>query len=438
MFNQKLRMNIAIIPALLIMTSCGTQTSVGIQPSSAPSASVTSTANAGALGTLTFSKVMGDKVAQYNGMISQNVSKNNGQQPSADSALAGGGSISSSSAPMVAAVGSIRSDGARLASSISYFPTPGAFEEYAVINFEEAKTKGFSGTYLQALNQIVKPVIVALGSDARLVNSSGSSDANGVNLTNPTPPSPSSGKDIAIYQPYYANYQWQFTYASASKKEVYNISISSQETLVLKQTWGLKDLNPADIKIDSKDAIDLVTKAIKDKSFVLPDNNNSTDYYNPQNETLYEIPKNTNWYLYLEKENGNLIWNINLNTNYDSYPIAYAASPPGYGVADSVGVSGNITKTDSSSSPIPAGSPSISPTAMPTSVPYPVYSYPPTPEYWYSGGYARIDATTGKILSLVRPSRYKNVVYPPTPYASPYPVPVQIDSQSGGSATVKN
>ncbi|MBC7476042.1 MAG: hypothetical protein H7263_17300 [Candidatus Sericytochromatia bacterium] len=436
MFNQKLRMNIAIIPALLIMTSCGTQTSVGIRPTPAPNASVTSTANAGDLGTLTFSKVTDDKVAQYNGMISQNVAKSNAQNPSTDSAPSGG---ANSSAPMVAAVGSARADGARLASPISYFPTPGAFEEYTVVNFEEAKTKGFSGTYLQALNQIVKPIIIALGSDARLVNSSGSSDANGVNITNPTP-SPSNGKDIGIYQPYYNNYQWQFTYASSSKKEVYNISISSQETLVLKQTWGLKDLNPADIKIDSKDAINVITKAIINKSFVSPDaNTNSTDYYNPQQETLYEIPKNTNWYLYLEKENGNLIWNINLNINYDNnYPIAYAASPPSYGVSDSVGVSTSVTTVNSSSSPIPAGSPSISPTTMPTSVPYPVYSYPPTPEYWYSGGYARIDATTGKILSLVRPSRYKNVIYPPTPYASAYPVPVQIDSQSGGSATVKN
>lgn len=48
---------------------------------------------------------------------------------------------------------------------------------------------------------------------------------------------------------------------------------------------------------------------------------------------------------------------------------------------------------------------------------------PVEPEFWYSGGYARINAETGEIISLNRPIRYENKRYD-VPVGKPEPAPL--------------
>ena len=378
MLNKKLKSASLLISAMFLISACGTQMDTGMNPTTnTTNGSNTNTTVTSEPSNLKFNKVLDTKVAQYNGMLGANAN-NSGNKVAP-------GATAEAAAPMVAGAGAAMSSDAARAPYMSYFPGIGPFEEYTVIDFEEAKTAGFSGTYLDVLNKIVKPVVKGLGNDSRMVSSNGSSDTSGINKANDTI---AGTAEIMPYPNPYQQYQWQFTYVSSAKKEVYSIFVSSAETLVLRQKWGIKDLTPDEIKIDSNAAIKTVTTAILNKSFVSPDN--QPNYASPESETLYEIPANSSWYLYLEKEKGKLIWNINMNVNYNYLTV-----------------------------PTPAYDPSS--TTKP--------AMPAQPEYWYSGGYARVDAATGAILSLVRPTRYKNT-YPV------YPMPMAVDTPaSSGSAS---
>ncbi len=271
-----------------------------------------------------------------------------------------------------------------------YFPAPGAFEEYVMVDYEEAKADGFTGTYLETLNKKVKPVISAWSSDARHTSSNGSTDNNGLNK------SLDSSQEGSPY--YYSPYQWQYTYASASKKEVYSIFVSTKETLVLRQKWALKDLDPDQIKIDSNQAIKIITDKISDKSYQSPDMpKDQPNYYGPNAEILYSIPANGTWSFYLNQEKSDIVWNINLNV-YNNPPIAVARD-----------VQVGIATPDIATSG--GGSAGAAPSMT-----------QPMINTWYSGGYARINARTGEILSLNRPVKYTEKYYPYTP-------PVKCDGQ---------
>lgn len=374
MLNQKIKKGSLLLSLMFIMSSCAQPTS---PPPNNTSSSGTNTV-VSSPSNLQFNKVSEEKVAEYNSLITKSAQQN--QVASTQTT-----SVAPNMAPMVGAVSADAiGGGAKMAAPyMSYFPAIGPFEEYTVIDFEEARTAGFSGTYLDTLNKIVKPVIVGLGNDARMTNSNGSSDANGVNKSEQN----STAPEISINPSYYQQYQWQFTYVSSSKKEVYSIFVSTKETLVLKQKWGIKDLSPDDIKIDSSKAIQIMTDSIKDKNFKSPDN--QPVYTDQNSEILYEIPKNTSWYLYLEKEKGKLIWNINMNVNVYNYPVPMP-----------------LAETKDTSVSSGGGAVAVA---------------PPMPEYWYSGGYARIDAASGEILSLSRPMRYKNNYIYPSPAYSPVP-----------------
>jgi len=384
MFSKKIKAGITLASTILVLTGCSTQALNTVNPTPGTNTTVTQSP----INDLKFFKVSDENKSQYNNLISQNAvaAETSGKGTAGVSAP----TATSSPMPMVAVAGDAKMAGGSASYPMMYFPQPGNFEEYIVTDFEEAKTAGFSGTYLKALTGIVKPITQKLGSDVRMVNSNGSSDENGVN-----PAAPGSSEKPVPYNGYYSPYQWQFTFVSSAKKEVYNIFISASETLVLRQKWGIKDLNPDEIKIDSSDAIKLIKTAIANKGFTSPDNQQQQGYYGPEAEILYEVPKDTSWYLYLEKDKGRLVWSINVNVNYN-YPVAtrdIAVSPSGGTTSASSGSSADMPTTN-------AVAPSI---------------YPVSPEFWYSGGYARVDASTGEIISLTRPTRYRNtpVMTPP-------------------------
>ncbi|MFN8674030.1 MAG: hypothetical protein U0457_18365 [Candidatus Sericytochromatia bacterium] len=392
------------------------------------------------VGEFKFKKVSTDKVAEYNSLISQNIQNQNtqnnkalasgasGKESMADSAVnvatspaiapmpapssapSSGGAGVSYSAPAIAVAPPM--DMARSSFPVSYFPYPGAFEEYTVVDFEEARSNGFVGTYAEIVSKIIKPTIKNLASDARMTYSSGNLDKDGLNKNQPQPTAnPNQPQPYVTAMPYYYgynNFQWSFTFVSSAKKEVYNFYISSNETLILRQKWGVKEINLDNIKIDSSDAIKLVTNAIKNKDFKSEQDKtlmNTVPYYSPNSELLYDIPKDKDlsWNLYMELgEKGKVYWNVNMNINYYT-PITYDVPvPAGSAYAGSVGYSSG------SSVAVDAGSPTyIKPTAAPRI------------DYYYSGAYARIDAETGSILIFNRPTRTRQEVYP---YYSPYPV----------------
>lgn len=418
---MKVRILLSLVVATSIFVTACQQKDIATSPSSTTQNGQITSNNVEVNG-FKFTKVSQSDLAKYNNLVSQNAqaiqNKNEvalAPQPSAAPNMAsssGGyaGSTSSVAMPMSASVGyagGVSADMSRSAFPMSYFPYGGTFEEYTVVDFEEAKSAGVVGSYSDIITKVIKPVIKKLASDARMTYVNGNLDANGLNKNEPQP----TGSAMPVPNYYYNQYQWTFTFVSPANKEVYNFYISSESTLILKQKWGLKDLSYDNVKIDSSQAIKIVTDAIKNKT--TPTTNQDISYMGSNTEFIYDLPKNLNWYLFLEKEKNALIWNINLNINYNypNYPVM-----PMYDVVTSSGEGVSSGSSGSSSdvySPI-----GIPPTVKPTQAPI---------EYWYSGAYARIDATTGKILQFTRPTRTK---YEPNPIYTAYPVPVPYETYS--------
>lgn len=404
-------MKVRILLSLLASTSIfvtGCQQNLLANPANTNQNVQTTTNNVDVNG-FKFTKVSQTDLAKYNSMVSQNAQAIQNKSETALAPAVGSNSSSSVSAPAampmaaISSGGVVSSDMARGgAFPMSYFPYSGSFEEYTVVDFEEAKSAGFVGSYSDIVTKVIKPVIKTLASDARMTYVNGNLDANGMNKNEPQPTASANPNY------YYNQYQWTFTFVSSANKEVYNFYISSESTLILKQKWGLKDLSYDNVKIDSSQAIKIVTDAIKDKTVATT--NQDISYAGSNTEFIYDLPKNTNWYLYLEKEKDALIWNINLNINYNysNYPVM-----PMYDTATS---SGAGVSAGSSGDSAPVALPPTMPTKSPV-------------EYWYSGSYARIDATTGKILQFTRPTRTKAEPYP---VYSSYPMP----AYSGGTTAV--
>lgn len=407
MLKRIFKVSLALSLTASILSACTNGVSgVAVDPVNTDSNTVVSTE----LGDLKFTKVAESKIAEYNSLLSKGqtggaVAQNESATPTMAPSVAMDSAVSSRAA------GVVSSDAKMAAYPMMYFPNPGPFEEYTVVDFEESKLKGFTGTYLKTMSQIVRPLVLKLASDARMVNSSGSTDQEGKTIENPNTNSNSNG--VEIY-PVYNQYQWSFTFVSVSKKEVYSINVASNETLVLKQKWGLRNLDISKIKIDSSDAIKILSDAIKSKTSV---ENEQKPYTEPNGEVLYEIPKNATWYFYLEQEKGSLVWNVNMNI-YDPQPVQDCGRPIPLAAETSVSTDANSTTVSSGGS-----ASAIAPCV-----------YTP-PAYWYSGSYARIDASTGKIVYFSRPVKWKNN-YPVPAYDGPVkiqPAPAVVEGSVGGS-----
>ncbi len=369
---------------------------------------------------LQFSKVSSEKTAELNSFVArgliQNQAGNQSQQASSQVGAAPSGipmpsasaypSTSPTSGDNLSAGGYTGPSYYASPSAYSaYYPTPyytgmptpyfgssASFEEYEMIDFEEARKKGQTGSYLSIVKNIINPIINSLSADARLISIYGNTDHTGNTVKSTPLPTYSPGNNndirpsetpvasaIPSYSPTYAPsssyepYQWQFTYASSLKKEVYSILVSSVETLILRQKWGLKNLQNDQIKIDSTEAIQIVEKAVKDKNYG-PTPYPSPLYSDNGFQYIYEIPKEANLSYYLTNEKSGLVWNISFS-----------------------------------------------------------YYNPAEYNYYYNAGFARVNAKTGEIISVDRMSKYKSYpYYYPTSSPSYYPSYSPTDA---GSAT---
>lgn len=245
-----------------------------------------------------------------------------------------------------------------MVSSRMMMPRPSGFQEYVMISNEEASSDGFVGTYLETYKKIVKPLLSELDTNANLKWSNGGAGNDGKN--------PVSNE--------MNSYQWQFSYVSNDKKEVYDFYISDKKTLVLKQKWAIKNLNPDDVKIDSSKAISILKEKIADKNYKSPDPNNQ-NYIEPNSEAIYTLPEKTGFSFYLAQEESNLVWNINMSVN--TQPYYYSDVP---------------MREVMSNSYVPEKR---------------------VENIWYSGGSARINAKTGEVLSFYRPMKHSDKFYQP-------------------------
>lgn len=239
-------------------------------------------------------------------------------------------------------------------SSLPYpnFGSAGSFEEYTVIDFEEAHKDGFTGSYLSTLKSVINPIINSLATDARLISTYGNTDGKGKTIQpSATPPTPLTPYPTGVpYLPptpgpyYYSDYnpyQWQFTFASSAKKEIYSVLVSASETLILRQKWGLRDLSPQNIKIDSTEAIEIVKKAVQDRNKPEPQQTPYPAYMTPGSyppdssvEEIYDIPENAVINYNLEKDKSTLEWNINFS--YYNYQEANTSYSSGYATVNAI------------------------------------------------------------------------------------------------------
>jgi len=337
---------------------------------------------------LKFSSVSEQNAALFN----QNVNQHTGNNGNTGAVATAGGNAKLATAPaMESRNSSMAYDGAT-ASMIAprYFPQPGFFQEYVVIDFEEAKKEGYKGTYLSTLNDIIKPIIKGLAPDARLVNSNGNTDEKGVNLTQTT-------QDKNYPEGYFGTYQWYFNFVSSDQKEVYNINVSEKETLVIRQKWGLKDLNISKIEIDSSKAIEIALNSIKDQSAKPSYDQIEDSTQQHTSKILYAPPTDLpySWNFYLEQDKEGLVWNINLtifNKPNENDVIMYKTGS---------GQESSQTQQEADKTQQQPEKKTVT-------------------NIWYDGGFTRISAETGKVLSFSRPMKHTNTyetytnIYQPT------------------------
>lgn len=161
-----------VILLAVALSGCGQTGGVtNPEPSPTTSSNSTSTNNTNTGTNLTFSKVTPEREGTLNSLItflnpSSNQSGTNTSQPQ-------------TGAPSSGVANSAMYRG-------NYYPQSGNFEQYVVINYEEAKKDGFKGTYLNVLNQVVKPIIGSLASDSRLVISNRNTDDTVINISTST------------------------------------------------------------------------------------------------------------------------------------------------------------------------------------------------------------------------------------------------------------
>ena len=377
MITSNKKQIVSIVIALFVLSGCS-----GLSQTDVSKLTNTTTGTSQTINGLNFSKISDTNVALFNQNINQASQTNQGNGASSQTAVTSNQSTGATSDMASQQIAAPSVSGKMSSLVAQNFPQTGFFENYVVTDFEEATKAGYKGTYLATLNNIIKPIIKDLAPDSRLVSSNGNADKNGVNLT---------PVDSSFPEGYFGTSQWYFNFVSSSQKEIYSITVSEKETLVMRQKWGLADMSFDKVTIDSNKAIEIALKNIKDKS-VKPSYDQVEDT-NPQysSQILYAPPSDlpSSWNFYLEQDKTDLIWSISLsifNQNNNNV-IMYAKDA-------TTTVSGSASETTTSNATTVSTKPTVE-KKMVTNV-------------WYEGGYIRINAATGEIVSFSRPMKHTN------------------------------
>lgn len=273
--------------------------------------------------------------------------------------------------------------------------------DYDLAESSEAKAPGFSGTFSEVLDKHIRPLVQGWAGDASLRAAGGYADDKGVN--------PATGDSVRPYAD-----GWRFTYFSPVKMESLSFLVNGNQTLVLKQRFKSREQDIQSPALGSTEVITIVTKAITDRNAVANDpemgkgggsvgiavpgiavnptvavdappppmdagNASSAGsatapampiHHAPQEEIIYEVPAGAKWDLNLYREPNRLVWNVSLMVEMPETAVSSDGKRTGYG-----------------------------------------------------GGWARVDANSGALLSLERPRKYTFVegVGGPEPRPMPHP-----------------
>lgn len=305
----------------------------------------------------------------------------------------------------------------------TYFNNGDPLQAMSLVSVTQAKTKGSSGSFTEILKSIVAPVVKAWAKDARLVSSNATLNTDGSPVVNPN-------NNQAMMQPfgYYDGNGWQYIYASDSRSEVLNFTVTPSGTTIIRMRWAPLNLSPDLVTVDATSAIQKLKAAVSDKTFKSVEEQSGNDYFlgfpftQPQAgaccgdrvDVLYQIPDNVQWNVSLQSILGKLVWQMNWHPGYGGM-VGPIMAGGGVAIAEpAIAVAAPAAAPDvASPTPSPKANASDTPSPLPTPVdPVPSPSLTPvdpvpTPQgYWENDyGQGMVDAETGAVIRFTRPTR---------------------------------
>lgn len=346
-------------------------------------------------------------------------------------------------APM-AAEGSTKADAAKSPIAPQVPPSPYAYNSYfggpfgqmKLESVTEANAAGASAGFLDLQAHVIGPALADWAPDARLLNTNGTLDAQG---------NPMSGTEN-----YPGELAWHASYASISRNEVLDFTVSANQTHVVRMHWVPVAMDVASIKVDAKAAVDTLTKAIGSQTARSKEDELGHDYFfdgntstgnvgvgiavpaiavgepapmpmpgtvaqGPSTETLYRLAPGGRWSVNLQAIGDKLVWELNYNI----------AGP-------------NVAVSAPAVTAMPASAPrAVLQVATTTSAPAmaPVVAMPPDykPQPWTDeSAYGMVDARTGALIRLRRPTRY---TYADAPTVQPQTGTAVRGATGGGTTT---
>lgn len=346
------------------------------------------------------------------------------QPASADTMARMSQQASGTAAPMAAEAGKRSADaamgGATMIARPAIAPSPYGFSSYfggpfgqmKLDSVQEAKAAGASVGFLELQASVIGPAVAEWASDARLVNTSGSLNEKG---------DPFTGAGS-----YPEENAWHATYASPSRSEVLEFHVTAEATRVVRLKWSPMNIDGGSVKVDAKMAVEALTKAVASRVrskeeelgrdyFFDPAQQNgimvggdarvampaiavgepAPDAYAPITETMYQLKPGGRWYVNLQAIGDHLVWELNYN--------AYVAPEASAGVA--VSADAPVSSPTTSTDPATSG---------------PAQEF--TPQPWVDeNAYGMIDARTGELIRLRRPTKYTYPAVPTKPQVAPLP-----------------
>jgi hypothetical protein len=295
----------------------------------------------------------------------------------------------------------------------SYFGGP--FGQMKLESVTEANAGGASAGFLDLQSQVIGPALADWAPDARLLNTNGTLDEQG----NP----------VAAVESYPGELAWHASYASISRNEVLDFTVSAKATHVVRMHWAPVTIDVSGVKVDAKAAVDTLTKAVisnvrsKEEELghdyffdgsqanqagvgiavpaiavaptIAVGEPNPSAPSGPTTEILHRLKAGGRWNVTLQAIGDKLVWELSYNPNPVGPNVAVSAPAVMPASAPRALMQVNATTT---ASPVVA----VAPQPMP-----PVDGPVTQPEPWTDeSAYGMIDARTGDLIRLRRPTKY--------------------------------
>lgn len=157
--------------------------------------------------------------------------------------------------------------GAKMAASPYYFGSyfSGPYGQMKLNSVTEAKAAGSTGTWKEMQASVIAPVVTEWAADARLIQTNGALGED--------------GRPIQGTENYPGENAWRASYASTSRGEVLEFTISANETNVLRLQWVPITIDAANLSVDASEAVAKLTQAVGDSAFKSVEEILGKDYF---------------------------------------------------------------------------------------------------------------------------------------------------------------